>query len=79
MELFNYKNIKKDSFFLSKPFPNIELTNLWNNDLLEKCFDEIEKCFPTIPVPANKSANVISLVRYGFIIFSKKSSINLYR
>ena len=46
MELFNYKNIKKDSFFLSKPFPNIELTNLWNNDLLEKCFDEIENGEP---------------------------------
>ena len=42
MELFNYKNIEKDKFFLSKPFPNIELTNLWNNDLLEKCFEEIE-------------------------------------
>jgi len=41
MKLFNYKNIDKEKFFLSKPYPNIELNNLWNNNLLEKCFSEI--------------------------------------
>ena len=42
MNLFEYKDVKKELFFSSKPFPNIELNNLWDNKLLEKCFKEIE-------------------------------------
>ena len=42
MNLFKYKDVKKELFFSSKPFPNIELNNLWNNKLLEECFKEIE-------------------------------------
>ena len=41
MKLFNYKDIDKEKFLLSKPYPNIELDNFWNDDLLEKCFSEI--------------------------------------
>ena len=43
MNLFEYKDVKKELFFSSKPFPNIELNNLWDNKLLEECFKEIEK------------------------------------
>ena len=32
MNLFKYKDVKKELFFSSKPFPNIELNNLWNNN-----------------------------------------------
>ena len=42
MELFNYKEIKENNFFSSKPYPNIELNNLWNDNLLENCFLEIQ-------------------------------------
>jgi len=42
MNLFKYKDVKKELFFSSKPFPNIELNNLWDNKLLEECFKEIE-------------------------------------
>ena len=42
MKLFEYKKIDKNDFTLSKPFPNIELNNFWNNELLEKCFSEIK-------------------------------------
>tara|TARA_Y100000780_G_C13618397_1_gene391560 strand:+ start:879 stop:1070 length:192 start_codon:yes stop_codon:yes gene_type:complete len=42
MNLFEYKDVKKELFFSSKPFPNIELNNLWDNKLLEECFKEIE-------------------------------------
>jgi hypothetical protein len=45
MKLFNYKNIQKDNFFSSKPFPNIELKDLWNEDLLEKCFEEVKALY----------------------------------
>ena len=42
MVLFEYKQIDKNDFSLSKPFPHIELNNFWNNELLEKCFSEIK-------------------------------------